>query len=80
MRIDQCRDVVELATAYLEDALPPEEARAVEAHLAGCPGCTTYVDQMRRTVRELGSLEDDPLPAEVRTALLEALRDRRRTT
>ena len=29
---------------YALDALDPDEARAVEAHLAGCPSCRAELD------------------------------------
>ncbi len=64
-----CRELVELVTEYLEGALPPDEVLAVEAHLAGCEGCERYVDQMRATVRALGSVPVDVLPDEAVAAL-----------
>jgi len=46
-----CRDLVELVTEFLEDALAPVERARFEAHLRGCPGCSAHVGQMRITVR-----------------------------
>jgi anti-sigma factor RsiW len=69
-----CQELVELVTDYLEGALPQEERERFEAHLADCPGCTVYVEQMRTTsaiARETRDLEARP---EV-TALLDAFRD-----
>lgn len=48
-----CREVVELLTDHLEDALPPDERAHFEAHLDACPGCRAYVDQVVVTVRVL---------------------------
>ena len=42
-----CINVVELVTDYLEGALPAVEARRLERHLATCPGCTEYLEQLR---------------------------------
>jgi hypothetical protein len=51
-----CRQVVELVTDYLEDALDPLARTDFEAHVAGCDGCPIYLDQMRATIALLRSL------------------------
>lgn len=68
-----CQEVVELVTAYLEDALEPVDRERFEEHLVFCDGCDTYLDQMRTTVRLTGSA-DVALPAELEDRLLEAFR------
>jgi len=50
-----CRELVELVTDYLEDALPPAERARFEAHVAECGGCAGYVAQMRTTVHLVGA-------------------------
>lgn len=67
-----CVELVELLTDYLEGALPPDEVAAVEVHLAGCEACARYLDQMRVTIRSLGSVPVDSLPAEAVDVLLSA--------
>ena len=52
----ECREMVELVTAYLEDALSDRQRRRFEAHLAGCPHCTEYLRQMRTTIAITGRL------------------------
>lgn len=61
-----CREVVEIVTAYLEDALSPEQRSRMQMHLELCPPCAEYVEQVR-TTRRL---------AEVATAELELRPDR----
>jgi len=51
-----CREAVEMVTDYLEDALPRSARRRLEAHLAGCPHCTEYLAQMRKTIELTGSI------------------------
>ncbi len=51
-----CQQAVELVTDYLEDALSRSARRRFEAHLAGCPHCTEYLAQMRRTIALTGTL------------------------
>jgi anti-sigma factor RsiW len=70
-----CKELVELVTNYLEDALPPEERARFEEHLTICPGCVTYVEQMRETVQVVGNLREESIPPEKRDELLAAFRD-----
>jgi anti-sigma factor RsiW len=70
----RCRTLVELVTEYLEGALAPEDRTRLEAHLAGCDGCTRYLEQIRTTIRLTGMLTEEQLDPEARTALLEVYR------
>ncbi len=70
-----CREVVEIVTAYLEDALSPADRSRFEEHVAGCDGCTNYLGQVRETIRLTGSLTEEQVPPELRRALLGAFRD-----
>jgi predicted anti-sigma-YlaC factor YlaD len=47
-----CQEVVELVTEYLENALLPEMRKRLEEHVAECPGCAAYIEQVRLTVIE----------------------------
>ena len=75
-----CPELVELVTDYLEGALDERHARAFDRHLAGCDGCTRYVEQLRVTIRLTGTLTLDDLSPEAESALLQAFRDWRRTS
>jgi anti-sigma factor RsiW len=70
-----CRELVELVTDYLEGALSRRDRRSFERHIAGCDGCTAYVDQMRQTLRAVGALHEEDVSPEARAALLHAFRD-----
>ncbi len=72
-----CRELVELVTEYLEDALPAGERERFETHLGLCDGCRYYVEQVRITAgiaRNTAELEARP---DV-DSLLQAFRDYRR--
>jgi anti-sigma factor RsiW len=73
-----CQELVELVTDYLEGRLAPTEQRRFEAHLALCPGCRTYLEQMRQTVRALGKLSEESIDPEARERLLGVFRAWRR--
>jgi anti-sigma factor RsiW len=60
-----CRQVVELLTEYLDDALAPRDRARLEAHLADCPHCTEYLAQLRATIASAGRVETDDLEPEV---------------
>ncbi len=70
-----CRDLVELVTDYLENALPPDRRAEFEAHLAGCGPCGRYMEQMRLTIKAAGRLTEDTLEPAARDALLAVFRD-----
>ncbi len=69
-----CREVVELLTEYLEDALPAETRARVDAHLETCPDCTVYLAQLRTTIDVLGRLREDDVPPPVLDELMRAFR------
>jgi len=73
-----CHDVIDVLADYLEQALAPEIAAALERHLAGCEPCRAYLATYRRT-RTLGAraarLE---MPDEMKTRLREFLLERLR--
>ena len=50
-----CIEMVELVSDYLEGELPWRTRRRFERHIAGCDGCTRYLEQIRTTVRLAGA-------------------------
>ncbi len=73
-----CQELVELMTDYLEDALSQADRLRFEEHLGICPGCATYLDQMRRTIEVTGHLGGESLDPRVRDRLLDLFRDWKR--
>jgi anti-sigma factor RsiW len=70
-----CRELVELVTDYLENRLSASDRARFEAHIADCPYCETYLEQMRQTIRLLGRLPEELLSDEARQALVSAFRE-----
>jgi hypothetical protein len=66
-----CKEAVELVTEYLEESLLSEMENRFNQHLDSCPGCTIYVDQMRRTLHTLRRLTDEATPGEEKEQLLQ---------
>jgi anti-sigma factor RsiW len=73
-----CQQLVELVTDYLEDAMAPGERARFETHLAVCPGCVDYLEQMRATIRATGQLTEESVDPSVRDQLLSLFRDWKR--
>lgn len=59
---DTCADLVEAVTSYLEGGMTAPERATFEAHLAACPPCEVYLEQMRTTIRETGGVGNEDLP------------------
>jgi anti-sigma factor (TIGR02949 family) len=69
-----CQELVEVVTDYLEGTLSARDRARLEAHLAVCPPCVVYLDQMREVVALAGRVPAEELPAVVRDRLVEAFR------
>ena len=70
-----CRELVELVTAYLECALSQEDRMRFELHLTGCDACSTYLEQMRRTIELTGTLRVDDVSPQAEAKLVQLFRD-----
>lgn len=73
-----CTQVVELATDYVEGAMPAEHRTSFEMHLNFCDGCFTFIEQVRTTAALAGRLSEEEVPEDVKVKLLAAFRDWRR--
>ena len=69
-----CQQAVELVTDYLEGALSRADRRRYEAHLAGCPHCTEYLAQMRKTIELTGTLTTDDLTPQMQDEFIDLYR------
>jgi anti-sigma factor RsiW len=69
-----CKQVVELMTAYLEGALSPRDRARFEEHIAGCDGCTAYLAQLRTTMQAIGKLSVETIPPPIERELVDAFR------
>jgi predicted anti-sigma-YlaC factor YlaD len=65
-----CREFAELATEYLDGAMPDETLELVEEHLAMCDWCRDYLRQIETTAR---TVADAAGPQTAPPATLDAL-------
>ena len=69
-----CRQLVEIISDYLDDALDETSRNELERHLVACEGCKAYLEQLRLTTRLSRSLTEDDVPAVMLNTLLDAFR------
>ena len=69
-----CRELVELVTEYLSEALTADDRTRFDQHLSECPPCTTYLAQMRATIALTGSLKGEHARANAQPELLRVFR------
>ena len=69
-----CRDLLELISGYLDDALPADVHAAIEDHLSRCDGCTTVLEEFRTTIALTGMLTEEQITDAQRDTLLGAFR------
>ena len=72
-----CQEVVELVTDYLEQALLPEMQAQFEEHIAECPGCDTYLEQVQQTIMMLRKLTEQQMFPKTKQELVEIFRNRK---
>jgi hypothetical protein len=52
-----CRDLVRLASDYLDGELPPDWRASIQDHLGVCDGCTAHLAQIRQTIDRLEQIK-----------------------
>jgi len=74
-----CAEFVELVTDYLEGALDRWTEGRFALHATRCPGCDTYLEQIRETVRVAGRLDPEDVDPVVIDRLLAEFADWKRS-
>jgi anti-sigma factor RsiW len=70
-----CKELTELITDYLEERLSPVDRLRFEQHLSVCDACVTYLEQMRATIKALGSKPGVEIPSAIESELLNTFRN-----
>ena len=78
MSPEECRQVFEMLSEYLDGELPVDTCEQIEKHIADCPPCVEFVESLRKSVhtyREYQPLEvPPPLRPEEKARLRDAYR------
>lgn len=69
-----CQQAVALVTDYLDGALSRADRERFEAHIADCPHCRTYLEQIRTTIALTGRVEAEDLDPRVQDELIDLYR------
>jgi hypothetical protein len=69
-----CKEIVDLATEYVEGAMTAAQMTQFELHLNFCEGCVAFVEQIRATAAMAGRLSEEQIPEETKVKLLQAFR------
>jgi anti-sigma factor RsiW len=70
-----CNELVELVTAYLDEALDLDTRARFDEHLIDCDGCENYLQQFRATIGTLGRVGNEEIAPEFRARLMDAFKD-----
>jgi anti-sigma factor (TIGR02949 family) len=71
-----CRSAMQQLWDYVDGELTPERLVAVQRHLDHCSHCHPHVDFAERFLAALhGTREDRPCPQEVRSRVMQSLKD-----
>ncbi len=69
-----CQELVELVTDYLEGTLSVRDRERFEAHLLDCDECPIYLEQIRVTIRTVGTLTEQQMSQTAKDDLLQRFR------
>ncbi len=69
-----CQDAREGLTEYLELALSSARRRGYEEHFRGCPSCRESLERTEAVIRKISDLPRESMPRDLKSALLDALR------
>jgi anti-sigma factor RsiW len=71
-----CRELIEFLADFLAGELPPKRRAVFDAHLSNCPACLIYLStysEAMRLGRAVMTASDEPAPADVPEALIQAV-------
>ena len=71
-----CQQATALLVEYVNDTLAPETWRAFQEHLRDCADCRAYLQTYRATIRALGTVRYEDIPAALQDRLLSFLHTR----
>ena len=78
MDMISCEGLVKLTIDYLDGSLDTEELKEFDLHINGCIDCHAFLNTYRKTVSLLNNLSCKEIPEELRTRIIDFLRERER--
>lgn len=75
-----CKDVIELLSAYVDGEITGEEIQQVDSHLEGCPHCQSQLAAIKNLISMVHELDELEVPAGVSRSLRQIATDKPSTT
>ncbi|MCX5835363.1 MAG: anti-sigma factor, partial [Deltaproteobacteria bacterium] len=72
-----CKRIEEKLPAYLEGALPPEEGKLIEGHVATCPNCRVALENLVKAGKLVRELEEAEPPPWLKQRIMARVREER---
>ncbi len=69
-----CKEFLNELSEYLDDSTSDEVRHALEAHRAECPHCWVVCDTTKKTLQIYKGVDPYPIPEDVHTRLMDAIR------
>ncbi len=69
-----CKEIATLITDYLDGSFSLTQRLRFQMHIGVCMACRNYLRQMKHTVAVLGQLPSEPVPPEIKEALMNRFR------
>ena len=73
---EECQELRELASAYLELDLSPDIKEQLDRHLKLCQGCSGFIESLHRTLDLLRGMPKETAPAEIRQNILRQIKQK----
>jgi anti-sigma factor RsiW len=69
-----CKQFLEDLNEYLDDQLDPKLKQELQKHVNECPNCWVVCDTTEKTLKVYKGMEAKPLPADIHSRLMAALK------
>lgn len=68
-----CKDFLKELNDYLDEMVDPATKQHWQAHVDECPNCFVIVDTTKKTMQVYKGMEEQQLPVDVKSRLMQAL-------
>lgn len=68
-----CKDFLRELNEYLDESVDPATKQHWQSHVDECPNCFVIVDTTKKTVQVYKGMEEQQLPVDIKSRLMQAL-------
>lgn len=69
-----CKQFLQELSDYLDDQLDPKLKQELQKHVNECPNCWVVCDTTEKTIKVYKGMEAQPVPGEIQSRLMAALK------